>query len=232
MKRSLSLAALGISFAASAPAEAALYVTLQYNSGPAVIAATSATNVVSFSGTFGSAGLDCNALAANCYSIAVVGIDGSAAATPDLISFVINASASASSLPGVLTVYVQQTGLTGYVGNMATNFSSVAPTGSAQKAELFSFLDLTQIATQTYSSGGSIDPVTSIDAVNQPTASTESLVYRYTFGQGAGAFGNGLSFTTSPVPEPAIWALMIVGFGMIGGTMRRKSTQHVSVAFA
>ncbi|MBA3896014.1 MAG: PEPxxWA-CTERM sorting domain-containing protein [Sphingomonadaceae bacterium] len=34
----------------------------------------------------------------------------------------------------------------------------------------------------------------------------------------------------SPVPEPAIWAMMIVGFGAIGGAMRHR--RQVSVRFA
>ena len=34
---------------------------------------------------------------------------------------------------------------------------------------------------------------------------------------------------TSSVPEPATWAMMIAGFGLVGGTMRRRSTK---IAFA
>lgn len=34
-----------------------------------------------------------------------------------------------------------------------------------------------------------------------------------------------LSLTQSAVPEPAAWALFILGFGAIGGTMRRRSSQ-------
>ncbi|WP_241213576.1 PEPxxWA-CTERM sorting domain-containing protein [Sphingomonas sp. ABOLE] len=30
------------------------------------------------------------------------------------------------------------------------------------------------------------------------------------------------NFTISPVPEPASWAILITGFGMVGATMRRK----------
>lgn len=32
-----------------------------------------------------------------------------------------------------------------------------------------------------------------------------------------------ISYNTSLVPEPASWALMIVGFGMVGGALRRRS---------
>ena len=31
-----------------------------------------------------------------------------------------------------------------------------------------------------------------------------------------------MSSPTSPVPEPSGWALMILGFGVVGGVMRRK----------
>ena len=34
---------------------------------------------------------------------------------------------------------------------------------------------------------------------------------------------------TSPAPEPASWALMIGGFGLVGGAMRRRRS-HLSVA--
>jgi len=38
--------------------------------------------------------------------------------------------------------------------------------------------------------------------------------------------------TGSAVPEPTTWALMILGFGVIGGVMRRKQRQSVSYKFA
>lgn len=41
-------------------------------------------------------------------------------------------------------------------------------------------------------------------------------------------FGQGLAATPA-VPEPATWAMMIAGFGLVGGAMRRRSTK---VAFA
>jgi hypothetical protein len=32
------------------------------------------------------------------------------------------------------------------------------------------------------------------------------------------------------VPEPATWAMMIVGFGLVGGSMRRRHTLTVKFA--
>jgi hypothetical protein len=38
--------------------------------------------------------------------------------------------------------------------------------------------------------------------------------------------------TISAVPEPATWAIMLLGFGMVGGAMRRKQKQTVRYNFA
>ena len=46
---------------------------------------------------------------------------------------------------------------------------------------------------------------------------------------GATTFNFELASATAAVPEPATWAMMIAGFGLVGGAMRRRKT---SVAFA
>ncbi len=38
--------------------------------------------------------------------------------------------------------------------------------------------------------------------------------------------------TNGAVPEPATWAMMLTGFGLIGGLMRRKQRQTVRVTYA
>ncbi|WP_375289340.1 FxDxF family PEP-CTERM protein [Qipengyuania sp.] len=44
---------------------------------------------------------------------------------------------------------------------------------------------------------------------------------------GKGGFGGNISFAQSgAVPEPTTWALFILGFGLIGGAMRRQTTRH------
>jgi hypothetical protein len=52
----------------------------------------------------------------------------------------------------------------------------------------------------------------------------------YVFGSDApqfGGIGNSVPVSLSAVPEPATWALMLVGFGAIGYSMRRS--RHMSV---
>ena len=43
-------------------------------------------------------------------------------------------------------------------------------------------------------------------------------------------FTGTLRFIASPVPEPAAWGLMIAGFGMAGGALRRRRWPRVAVA--
>ncbi|WP_380877801.1 hypothetical protein ACFB49_14300 [Sphingomonas sp. DBB INV C78] len=52
--------------------------------------------------------------------------------------------------------------------------------------------------------------------------------YPYEWNQG---LVTGFNENVAPVPEPATWAMMIAGFGLVGGTMRRRRT-NVSVSFA
>lgn len=49
------------------------------------------------------------------------------------------------------------------------------------------------------------------------------------FSRGNGAYGGQASFIPSAVPEPSTWALMFVGFALVGGAarLRRRSTNVV-----
>lgn len=52
--------------------------------------------------------------------------------------------------------------------------------------------------------------------------------------QDAGAFGAALDNVSveAVVPEPATWAMMILGFGLVGGAMRRRSAARPALRFA
>jgi opacity protein-like surface antigen len=62
-----------------------------------------------------------------------------------------------------------------------------------------------------------------------------SQSFGYAVAGGATTYGTArlgvvtLDAAVAPVPEPATWAMMIMGFGLVGGAMRRRRT---SVAFA
>ena len=48
---------------------------------------------------------------------------------------------------------------------------------------------------------------------------------------GNGVYGGTIAFSPGAVPEPAAWAMMIAGFGMVGGALRRrKVTTNVKFA--
>lgn len=53
---------------------------------------------------------------------------------------------------------------------------------------------------------------------------TPSFAYNYNTG-----LVTGINEATAPVPEPATWAMMLVGFGVVGGAMRSR---RVTVSFA
>ena len=50
---------------------------------------------------------------------------------------------------------------------------------------------------------------------------------------GNGSYRAKTSFiATNYVPEPATWAMMIFGFGLVGSAMRRQSVRSTKVRFA
>lgn len=79
-----------------------------------------------------------------------------------------------------------------------------------------------------YGAGAVLLNTVAIDFVNgfAPVALAEAGITRLEFDNNSGGgfnwiFGIGeLSF--NPVPEPATWAMLIAGFGLVGATMRRR----------
>jgi len=60
-----------------------------------------------------------------------------------------------------------------------------------------------------------------------------TLTVNYT-SRGQGSYGGNLAFApaVSAIPEPATWAMMIIGFGAVGVAMRRRRKDNVRVSFA
>lgn len=64
------------------------------------------------------------------------------------------------------------------------------------------------------------------------TSSTGTISGRFTTPNGEGNWsGFQLAYATTAVPEPATWGMMVVGFGMIAGGLRRRRRQSTPVIF-
>lgn len=51
------------------------------------------------------------------------------------------------------------------------------------------------------------------------------------FSRGSGSYGGTLAFTPA-IPEPASWAMMLIGFGAVGSIVRRRRDNNVKVRYA
>ena len=88
--------------------------------------------------------------------------------------------------------------------------------------------------------GGSFRPLQSLSAFDGGNAAgTWQLNIRDQFGADSGSLGSWTLTLTGAqagaVPEPATWAMMMLGFGFVGGAMRsakRRRKQKVSVSYA
>jgi hypothetical protein len=50
------------------------------------------------------------------------------------------------------------------------------------------------------------------------------------WGKEGGSYSGNLSFSAAAVPEPASWAMMIAGFGLVGAAMRRRTKTQLRYA--
>ena len=120
-----------------------------------------------------------------------------------------------------------------------TNYNFVAPVGfNIQSADITTTfttpnqdIDFTSVllngAAFTLVSG---EPTDRGSILNQPLLANNTLQVNGLAGTAAGAdaaFSGTLSFArVAPVPEPATWAMMLVGFGAVGFGMRRRQSSR------
>ncbi|MDO6415143.1 PEPxxWA-CTERM sorting domain-containing protein [Sphingomonas sp. BIUV-7] len=146
-----------------------------------------------------------------------------------------NGISVSSTIAGMLTVYVTQQNLTASTAGLTSSFTSNSFTGSAQSVvestyysasnELFGG---TQLASALFTGIGTVVSTDALVGLSGPYSQTAKYVIAV--GDGTASVNNTINLSApAAVPEPATWAMMIVGFGAVGSTMRRRRT---SVRFA
>ncbi len=118
-------------------------------------------------------------------------------------------------------------------GDFSDTFNFALPTGIAGATITTNFVSnlLNNIDFQSVTFNGqpfSLSPNGQVEngyILNVPvTAGPQTLIVNGRSG-GNGSYSGTLSFAMGAVPEPASWAMMIIGFGGIGATLRRRRGQ-------
>ena len=139
----------------------------------------------------------------------------------------------------------------GSTGNFAAVLDGGSYTVSFNPTSLFSFvlgsldsfniltLRYTDGSTTSYTGGAIVNSPTLFDSGSRTDAQTNGVV-SYTVASGAlisgatfaSSGGNSFEFDNlaAAVPEPAMWGMMILGFGLVGGALRRRPTSTVRFA--
>jgi hypothetical protein len=211
----VALAASVLAF--SAPASAAVVIDLQeagVNGGAITQEATGATNA-SFSGSYGVFGIN--------------SLSGQALPLPDIL----NSSAidSTSTGAGTLNVFVTETGLTAPLGSNVTFNSGFTanevPSGwtVTEQTYLINSSDVNvPLGSYLFSADGA-----QVQFDNAATgAGPYSVVEEYTV-NATGAGSSSGTIDVSAVPEPATWAMFLVGFGAMGFMMRGSRRKQAAV---
>jgi hypothetical protein len=139
-------------------------------------------------------------------------------------------------------VTLSQIGLTAYPLNGASyvdaDMSYMAYTGSL--TDLVNGVNLANFSTASFDQTSLIRSVSSVSTTVNTNSNLASTIWLVSAAVASGDRDDGFKLTTltvnsipAAVPEPATWAMMLVGFGGIGGAMRsRRARQAVKVAFA
>lgn len=114
-------------------------------------------------------------------------------------------------------------------GRVSIAAISIATSAASNIDFTSSFLDGT---TPFDISNGAVDTASLTSILLSPGAHSFTLsgLLNTPSGIGNAGFGGDISFTLARgVPEPAAWALFILGFGAIGASMRRRTSQVAAV---
>jgi len=154
---------------------------------------------------------------------AVAGDSGFAVINVDASDFFGNISGLSYDFTPGLTTVVNVIGAGDFIWNFNTNGNAAAYNSDI----IFNFADATKLNLNRMVHGSVLAPFASV--IN--STPIEGTLVAKTFTQGGevhlGSFGGGISFDepgTPPgtVPEPATWAMLIAGFGIVGVAARRR----------
>ena len=222
--------ALGILFAAgllgmSAQADATIYLGMQIGDGA----------IVNMGNDGGSGNLTYSGLNYGGFVNSIIVQGFPTMDQPALQTASINTKKGAESAAASLSIYITQTDLNPVSGSLLSSFTSNTFQGSAvsvQESTLLSTSNAlfggTVLASKTFTGLGSQDYVTPVPTLTGPFS--ETTKYVLTAGVGASSFNDTINISSAPgaVPEPASWALMIVGFGTVGPSLRQRRRATVS----
>lgn len=113
----------------------------------------------------------------------------------------------------------------------AADSSTGAIVGVNARPSMISAVDFIIVPFQ-YQSGADLGTSTStyLNTTFADLGLTAGSSYTWTWGIGADRDSFTINVLSGAVPEPATWALMILGFGLVGAAMRRRSAPAVRFA--
>lgn len=212
MKRTIIAAiAIATTTGFASPAAAAICIGVSYNGG--------AINTVACDGGTGTANYNTST---NGFTFNIAALGFNLLTQPELMtqSIEVKRESTATNSP-IVDVYITQSGLNSFNSSLLSSFTSNTITGAT--ATISSYYSTsnalwggTLLASNVFNAAGvyqDADPLT----VTGPWS--ETVRYSLNFAGSTGTF-NGTA-NLSAVPEPATWALMLLGFGGIGAALRR-----------
>ena len=216
------LAGAALALSAGSAANATVYIAYKYGAGPLTVVATDPTDA-SWSGT----------LAPN---LKVTTTTGSTGGYPSVLgsNVSIKYTGNAGPMPSNLDIFVTVDNLSSFLGYFDTGLTENQLVGSWSITES-TFFDATNalfggtlLASNMFN--GPTPNTAKYDAtsLNMSLTGPYSVTHQYHVvaptnpNEPTGSMLSTISVTANAVPEPATWAMMLVGFGVAGATYRRR----------
>ena len=211
MKKFFAIAALATTAFIATPASATITIGVSVNGGAiSTVAGDAGTGSANYNTTTGG----------YFYNVSATGFP--LLSMPELLTQSVNIQ-QAGGANSVIDVYITQSNMTAFTGGLLSTFTSNTVRGlNATLSSFFSSSNAiftgTLLQSANFSSTGLFSGG---NAVSAATPFSETVRYTLNFTGGTNSNFNGTA-NISAVPEPATWAMMLVGFGAMGVAMRRR----------